>query len=300
MLTGVATGVRNDAAAATVTHIRTGCGETPSSSAAAAGDRDDDERGGHVADELTERRRDEEQAGEQRVRPERLRRRRHEGLGDEVGGAGLGHRRRQRDHPGDEDDRRPRDRPVGALRRHDPEQDHRAGRQQPGDRRRHDPGREQDDHPDEDDDRLARPSGRAARPGGGRARRVDDEHVRVVEVLVERGPRALQQQRVADGEGRFAAQRPRRGAGSASTTRSPLSVTMPGKATSPIRSDRGGMTTSATPDVRDDERLRCLVAQAVLVDQRPGVAAEVGRDVLRRARREQPLAEQDDDDDRPR
>src|SRR6188508_2685870 len=36
MLTGVATGVRNDAAAATVTLIRTGWGEMPSSMAAAA------------------------------------------------------------------------------------------------------------------------------------------------------------------------------------------------------------------------------------------------------------------------
>ena len=33
-------------------------------------------------------------------------------------------------------------------------------------------------------------------------------------------------------------------------TRSPLSVTMPGKTVSPMRPDRGGITTSATPEAR--------------------------------------------------
>ena len=54
-----------------------------------------------------------------------------------------------------------------------------------------------DDHPGEHDER---PLGAGAERDGLAAhelRRVDDEHVRVVEVDVERVPRALQQQRVA-------------------------------------------------------------------------------------------------------
>ena len=78
-------------------------------------------------------------------------------------------------------------------------------------------------------------------------RRVDDEHVGVVEVLVERVPRALKEERVAGCEhvlaGPVLALRC-----TARTTRSPLSVTIPGKTVSPMRPERGGMTTSATPE----------------------------------------------------
>ena len=129
-------------------------------------------------------------------------------------------------------------------------------------------------------------------------RLVDDEDVRAGHVLVERRPRSLEQQDVTDGEDQ--ARRgpaPRPCAGSARMTRSPLSVTMPGKTVSPTRPDRGGITTSATPDARLIEGQ--LVVEPVLLDERQGVPAEVGRDQLRRPGRQQALAEQHDDHDRP-
>ena len=50
---------------------------------------------------------------------------------------------------------------------------------------------------------------------------------------------------------------------------------MPGNTVSPTSSERGGITTSATPDVARDQRLRVRV-EPVLLDQRPRVVAEVG------------------------
>ena len=84
----------------------------------------------------------------------------------------------------------------------------------------------------------------------------------------------------------------------ARTTRSPLSVTMPGNTASPISPERGGITTSATPDPRREQRVR-RVLEPVVLDERPGVAAEVARDRPRTALRQQPRPEQHDDQDRP-
>ena len=196
MLTGVATGVRKDAAdAATEVDIRTGWTATPSSSRGGDRDGDHDQRRRHVADELAEDGGDDEQAGQQRVRPEAARRRRRArpptrsaapvSIIAVDSGIIAGH----------EDDRRPGDGPVGALDGHDCAGRHGARREQPGDGRRDDPGHEQDDHPGQDDDGLrgaqAERHGLAADELG----RVDDEHARVVEVLVERRPRALEQER---------------------------------------------------------------------------------------------------------
>ena len=52
------------------------------------------------------------------------------------------------------------------------------------------------------------------------------------------------------------------------TTRSPLSVTMPGNTVSPISPDRGGTTTSATPDCAADERRPGSSSKRVLLDER--------------------------------
>ena len=69
---------------------------------------------------------------------------------------------------------------------------------------------------------------------------------RVFEVLAERRPSALEEQGVAGRELRLAgAVSPPRW--TLRTMRSPLSVTMPGNTSSPMASERGGMTTSATP-----------------------------------------------------
>ena len=66
-------------------------------------------------------------------------------------------------------------------------------------------------------------------------------------MVLERSPGALEEQRVADGELRLAGKSsPLRC--TASTTRSPLSVTIPGNTVSPISAERGGTTTSAMPD----------------------------------------------------
>ena len=77
--------------------------------------------------------------------------------------------------------------------------------------------------------------------------RVDDEHLVGLQPLVERAPGAFEQQRVAGGEhvsGPVGSSPPR---WTDSTTRSPLSVTMPGNTGWPISGERGGTTTSATP-----------------------------------------------------
>ena len=84
----------------------------------------------------------------------------------------------------------------------------------------------------------------------------------------------------------------------ANTTRSPLSVTMPGKTRSPASADRGGITTSATPGPPVQQGLFRMV-ELVLRDQRPRVPAEVGSDRARRPRGQQPLPEQQDDRHRP-
>ena len=132
------------------------------------------------------------------------------------------------------------------------------------------PGREQHHHRGQDDDRLASAEperdGLAADPLG----RVDDQHVRVGEVLVEGGPRALQQQRRRR---RPARPRPAQVLALALDGEDDQVAAVgdhPGKDESPTNSERGGMTTSATPDVRLMSVER-LVTEPVLVDQGPGV-----------------------------
>ena len=96
-------------------------------------------------------------------------------LRDQVGGAGLDHRRGQRDHRRHQHHRRPVDRPGRPLHREHAQHDQGAGREQPGDDRWHDPRRQQHDHAGEDRDGLPRAAQRhglaADEPG-----RVDDEH----------------------------------------------------------------------------------------------------------------------------
>ncbi len=153
-----------------------------------------------------------------------------EGVRDEVGRAGLGHRRRERDHARDEDDRRPRDGPVGALggdhAAAGPSRTRRAG---PAMADGTMPVASRIDHPDQDDDRLAGASARAARPVGapGRARR---RRGRPGRRASRRGPstspRAGGRRRRPASVSRGPWSSPRRWI--ALTTRSPLSVTMPG------------------------------------------------------------------------
>ena len=201
-----------------------------------------------------------------------------QGVGDQVRGAGLGHRRGQRDHPGDEHDRRPVDRPVGAVdaRRPaaGPSRPPRAGPRRPTGRRRSRARR-----PSPTRMTIASlapsPSGTTWRRTGPACRRRGGSD--------RRGSRRAPSTSPAGAGRRRRPGRPRRGpcprpcAGSATTTRSPLSVTIPGKTVSPMNADRGGITTSARPEVRLDQG-QSLVVEPVLVDERPGVPAEVGRE----------------------
>ena len=69
---------------------------------------------------------------------------------------------------------------------------------------------------------------------------------------------------------------PRRSAARRGSTRSPLSVTIPGNTVSPTALERGGITTSATPCLRFSSVVGVRV-ELVLVDERAGVVAEVAR-----------------------
>jgi hypothetical protein len=69
-------------------------------------------------------------------------------------------------------------------------------------------------------------------------------------MLVERLPAALEEQGVARREGDLAWARPSPRRWTARMTRSPLGVIMPGKTVCPTRPERGGITTSARPEVR--------------------------------------------------
>ena len=109
---------------------------------------------------------------------------------------GLGDRGRERHHRPDEDHRRPVDRPVDLLDRQDPEHQDRPRRPQPGDRRRHQPGREQHHHPEQHQERRLRPRPHRQRLPPHQVRRVHHHHLGRRQVAVERGPGALQEQRV--------------------------------------------------------------------------------------------------------
>ena len=192
--------------------------------------------------------------GEQRVRPQRRRRR------------GSAVRRPASAAPvwviavdsgiiaGDQHDRRPRDRrgrrPPGRGPGARPACPPRAAPRPPAGRC---PVASSDDHPDQDGDRLAapRPSGTAWRRTS--VRRVDGEHARVLGVRLERLPGALQQERVA-GRERLARSRGPRPALDRERRRGRRSpVTMPGNTGSPMSAERGGISTSASPVSRPDQ-----------------------------------------------
>ena len=215
---------------------------------------------------------------EQRVRP---------GVADDVdqpvgellGRAGLGHRRRERDHPADEDDRRPRDRRGRPARSvSTPSRTIAPAASSPATAGGTAPVASSDDHRRRARRARASRPARAARPAGARLGRVDDEHVGVVEVLVERAPGALQQQRVAGRERRLAGPSSSPLRCTARTTRSPLSVTMPGKTR---LADRAPSAAGSRPRRRPScarEQRAAVVVELVLVDQRARVVAEVARD----------------------
>ena len=121
----------------------------------------------------------------------------------------------------------------------------RRGGEQAGHRGGQGAGDEQHHHRGEHGDRPLRPRPQRDRLAADERRRVDDEHAGVLELLVERRPGAAQQQHVALGQLRLDERRAC--PWTASTTRSPLSVTMPGKTRLPMSAERGGITTSATP-----------------------------------------------------
>ena len=154
-------------------------------------------------------------------------------------------RRRQRDHPGDQDDRRPRHAAVGLARGEHAGQDDRRCGQQAGDGGGDDAGREQHDHGGENPDarRAPIPSGTPRRsPAGSSTTRTSGPSGVGLQVV----PGAAEQQRVTGLQHRSVREvlaarcRPR-------TTRSPLGVTIPGNRCRPMSSERGEITTSVTP-----------------------------------------------------
>ena len=164
----------------------------------------------------------------------RSRRRRRRGRRRAARRAGLRHRGRERDHPGDEDHRRPRDAAVGLLDREHADEHDRPGREQPGDGRRHDAGREERDHRGDHDERPRAPGAERHRLAAHLVGLVDDEHVGIVEMVARAPLQVPSSSRVSpissvDSPGSSSPCAERR-----ATTRSPLSVTMPGNAVSPI------------------------------------------------------------------
>ena len=160
------------------------------------GNRDDDERCRGVADELTQDRGEHEEREQHHPRAcitddvdERV--------GEVLRGAGLLHSGRERDHGADEHDRRPRDAFVRLRHRHDPQQHHRAGSEQPRRRRRNGAGREEHDHGRHDPEAFERAWPECDRLASDGAGRVHRQHLRVVvDMSIERVPRTLNQQGV--------------------------------------------------------------------------------------------------------
>ena len=126
------------------------------------------------------------------------------------------------------------------LDAHHPGQDQRPGGQQPGDRRRNRPGGEQHHHHRDDDERAFGAGAERDRLTADDPRFVDDEHVGILEIDGEGVPRALQQHHVAGGEADLLGAEILPLRWTASTTRSPLSVTIPGNAGSRSAPSAGG------------------------------------------------------------
>ena len=157
-----------------------------------------------------------------------------------------------------------------------PRQDDRARREQPRDRRRHHARGEQDHHPGEDDERPLRTRPERDRLPADERRLVDDEHVRIVEVVLERAPGALQEQRVADRELRLAGQvlalaLDREHDEIAALRHHPREHRLADQR----RARRDDHLRHARPPA---DELVGVVVERVLVDERPREVAEVARD----------------------
>src|SRR5262249_1864047 len=116
------------------------------------------------------------------------------------------------------------------------------------DRRRDGACCEQDDHRGEHHQRARRARAERHRPPDEPGL-VHDQHLRVVEVLLERAPGALEQQGVADRERRLARHVLPPALDGEHHEVAPLG-TIPQNARSPTSSERGGMTISTRPERR--------------------------------------------------
>ena len=190
--------------------------------------------------------------------------------------AGLDHRRRQRDHPADQDHRRPRDRRGRPAR----PRARRAATSAPAASSPATAGgtapvASSDDHRGEDRERPLGARAERHRLPAHELGRVDDEHVGSSRFPSRARPRPLQQQRVADGEHALARPSSSPLRCTARTTRSPLSVTMPGNTA--LADQLGARRDHDLGDAgaRVSSVVRGVV-EPVLLDQRARVVAEVG------------------------
>ena len=156
----------------------------------------------------------------------------------------------KRQHRADEDHGRPVDRAVHLLDGEDAEQHDGAGREQPRHRRRHDAGREQDHHrPHDRDHRGCARAHRHGLPADELGESTTSTSA-CSAAKFERVPGALQQQGVARGEGRVVRDVVALALDGEHDQVAALGVTIPGKNRSPISGERGGITTSARPELR--------------------------------------------------
>ena len=171
---------------------------------------------------------------------------------DEIGGAGLEHRRRERQHRRHEHDRRPGDRPIRALDGDDAQHDQRPGGQQSGHRRRDDPGHEQHDHPGQDERAPRTPAVRAGRPGGGRAPAGRRRGRRDRSALARGPPRcpAAATHRLPPALARLLTEVVALSLDGRDDEIAVVGRACPRKTRSPMNGERGGMTTSARPTSR--------------------------------------------------
>ena len=139
------------------------------------------------------------------------------------------------------------------------------------------------------------PSGTACRRTS--AGSIDDEQVRIVEVVLERSPGALQEQGVADHELGLAGQ-----VLALALDRAHDEIAALGHHPREhgLADERGARRNDHLRDPRLPAHERVgVVVERVLLGERPGEVAEVPRDRARLPVREQPLAEEHDDRDRP-
>ena len=189
---------------------------------------------------------------------------------------------------------------VRLLDREHAEQDDRAGGEEPGDRRRHAPVASSTTMPAARASACFAPGPERHRPAAGRASGSSTTSTSGSSRCSSSAPHAPCSSSVSPTASTVSPGRaPRPCRWTASTTRSPLSVTMPGNTVSPISPERGGITTSATPDsAREAARPRASSSAYCSTSVR---AWSLKSRVIaaRRAVRQQPLAEEHDDRDRP-